>query len=122
VTGEVERWWSTAEGPYFHEPGRNTLVAVGGGTVRALSAAALYDLSNRVGVGATYDLTDVPGARGNRRQRLGPLATWAAPVSLPFLGRPTVTAMAGTYLRDPSRRGQLFAALGLEFRVGAVRP
>jgi hypothetical protein len=118
VTGEVERWWCTANGPYFHEPGRNTLVAVRGGTVRALSAAALYDLSRRVGVGAAYDLVDVPGARRNRAERLAALVTWTPRAPLPLVGRPALTAMAGTYLRDPNREGEAFAALGIGLAVG----
>lgn len=118
VTGEVERWWCTADGPYFHEPGRNTLVKTRGGTVRTLSAAALYDLSRQVGAGAAYDLLDVPGARGNRAARLAALVTWTPRASIPLVGRPALTAAAGTYLRHPNREGQLHAALGIAFAVG----
>lgn len=115
VSGEVERWWSTADGPFFHEPSRNTLVAVRGGTLRSLSAALLCDVSSRLGVGAAYDLLHVPGAAANGIQRVGPLVTWVPPFSIPALGRPTVTAIAGTYVRDPNRKGQVFAGLGLGF-------
>jgi hypothetical protein len=115
VSGEVERWWSTAQGPFFHEPGRNTLISVSGGTVRTLSAAVLCDASSRLGLGAAFDLTHVPGAAANRIQRVGPLATWVPPFSIPLLGRPVVTAVAGAYLRDPNRKGQLFGGVGLGF-------
>jgi hypothetical protein len=115
VTGQSERWHSTAAGPLFLEPSRNTLVSVRGGRITCLSAGVLYDASRALGIGGLYELTYVPGAASNRIQRVGALATYLPGLAVPALGRPTITAVAGTYLQDPHRSGQIFAALGLKF-------
>ncbi len=115
VTAQVERWRSSAAGPFYYEPSRNTLVAAGGGTIGCLSAAVLYDASARLGVGAVYDLTHVYAAAANRVQRAGALVTYAPRLRFPGLGRPAVSAVAGVYLQDPGRRNQLFAGVGLDF-------
>ncbi len=115
MTAQVERWRSSAAGPFFYEPSRNTLVAAGGGTISCLSAAVLYDASARLGVGAVYDLTHVYAAAANRIQRAGALVTYAPRIRFPGLGRPTVSAVAGVYRQDPYRRNQVFAGLGLDF-------
>lgn len=129
VNAQVERWESSAAGPFFLEPSRNTLVSVRSGRVTCLSTAVLYDVSRVLGVGGAYELTQVQGAVANRIQRAGPLVTYVPRFAVPALGRPTITAVAGTYLQDPHRRGQMFAALGLGFalkradgsRVGGLR-
>ncbi|GEM_PF-1903607 len=115
VTAQVERWRSSAAGPFYYEPSRNTLVAAGGGNVGVLSAAVLYDASARLGVGAMYDLTHVYAASANRIQRAGALVTFAPRKGFPVLGRPSLTAVAGVYLQDPCRPNQVFAGLGLDF-------
>ncbi len=119
--GALEWWRSSAPGPYYYEPARDTLLAVGGD--RLLTVSSVLGRSRRqaddgqLTYGLGYGLTYVFAAPQNRSQQLGVVA------SRQFAGRrfglnaPSLGCRVGYYLSDPSRRGQLAAAAGVSFGI-----
>ena len=111
-------WWRSSEGdPLYYEPARDTLLEARGDRLLTLSAVVLRVQAPAGGgllrYGASYDLTYLPAWPGNRSQQVGLVA------SRGFAGRrfrltdPTIGARVWYYSRDPSRKGQLGAAIGI---------
>jgi hypothetical protein len=111
-------WWrSSATGPFFYEPSQDTLLRAAGDRLVAASTALVRQVPLKRGgaltYGMGYELTVVPGAPGNRSQRLG--VVFARRLSGRHLGlaSPSLGMRVAYYLDDPSRGGQLAAALGV---------
>jgi hypothetical protein len=107
---DFEWWWSSAQGPLFYEPARDTLLAKAGGRMVNASGLVLWNRSERLVPGLSYRLTDVPGAPQNRIQRAGVLVIGR------LGGRESHKRLAANlfyYLSDPSKRHQAGATLAL---------
>jgi hypothetical protein len=107
---DFEWWWSSASGPLFYEPARDTLLATSAGRMVNVSALVLYGRSERLMPGLNYGFASVPGAPQNQIQRVG------AVVISKVGGRAKPKRLAANvfyYLSDPSKRHQLGATLAL---------
>jgi hypothetical protein len=107
---DFEWWWSSAAGPLFYEPARDTLLATSGGRMASASALVLFARSARLMPGLNYGVTSVPGAPQNEIQRVG------AVVLSTLGGRQRPKRLAANvfyYLSDPSKRHQIGATLAL---------
>ena len=71
----MEWWWSSASGPFYYEPSRDTVLKATGDRVLTVSTKFVRQMPQRGGGQLTYgifhDLTEVIAAPGNRSQRLG---------------------------------------------------
>jgi len=118
----LERWSSSAAGPFFYEPTRDTLLAVGGDNLAAGSTAILYVKSLAGGgqfmCGPTRSMTRVRGNQLNQVQKLGVVAVRQMSGNHFGLIRPNVSAQAFRYLDDPSKQGQWGAAMAVGFSIG----
>lgn len=110
ASADFEWWWSSAPGPLFYEPARDTLLSVSGGRMLSVSGLALYGRARTFRPGLSYGLTSVPGAPANRIQKVGG-------VFVRGLGhgeeRRRLAANVFYYLSDPSKRHQMGATLAL---------
>lgn len=117
-SGADFEWWRTnAAGPLYYEPSRDTLLKVDGDRLVTVSTAVLvpHELGRRgsIAFGVSHNLTYVFDAPANRSQRIGIV------VVRQFCGRrfglkaPRVGGQVSYYLDDPTRKGQLTAALGV---------
>ena len=112
-------WWrSSAAGPLYYEPARDTLLRSDGDRLLTLSTviARRQPLGGggEITCGLKHDLTEVFAAAGNRSQKLGVFAARqlaARHLSLP--ARSVVAVQVAYYLEDPIRKGQLGAAVGV---------
>jgi hypothetical protein len=116
ATVSLESWRSSAEGPYYYEPGRDTILRAAGDELVNVSAVLVRQLSRpgggRLTYGLSYEMTHVPGA-GNRSQRLGLVAVRRLASKHLGLPSPSLAARVGYYVSDPNRDGQLSLALGI---------
>lgn len=107
---DFEWWWSSASGPLFYEPARDTLIARSGGRLVSASALVLYGRSARLMPGLNYGVTSVTGAPQNKVQTMG------AVVISTLGGRDGHRRLAANvfyYVSDPSKRHQLGATVAL---------
>ncbi|MDO8834014.1 MAG: hypothetical protein Q7V01_00380 [Vicinamibacterales bacterium] len=78
VSGEFEHWRSSADGPLFYEPTRDTLLKSGGDWLLNSTSVAMlqhdYSQGGFISAGLIHNLTRVFDAPGNQVQRLGVLA------------------------------------------------
>lgn len=122
VGAAFERWSSSATGPLFYEPTRDTLLKVEGDYLMTLTTVAMYQHDYPTGGllsgGIIHDMTDVFDAPGNRSQRLGLIGIREFGSPGVFLPHLRVTAFVWRYLEDPSKRNQWGAALVVGFRTG----
>jgi hypothetical protein len=123
VGAEFERWSSSAAGPLFYEPTRDTLLKADGDYMMTLTSVAMYQRAGAsgglVGAGIIHNLTRVFDApAGNRSERLGLIGFREFGSPLLRLPHVRVTAVAWRYLEDPSKRNQWGAALLIGFRTG----
>ncbi|MFI5183600.1 MAG: hypothetical protein ACHQNV_04315 [Vicinamibacteria bacterium] len=118
ASGADFEWWrSNASGPLYYEPSRDTLLKVDGDRLVASSSVVLvqHEMKGRgtIAWGLSHNLTYVFAAPSNRSQRVGVV------LLRQFTGRrfglkaPKVAGQVSYYLYDPTRKGQLTAALGL---------
>ncbi len=113
-TATVEWWWSSAAGPFYYEPSRDTLLRSSGDRLLTVSAVLVRQRPRRDGgqltYGLSYDLTEVWAAPGNRAQQLGIVAARRLATGRRGWQSPTVGVRVGYYLRHPQRKGQLTVA------------
>jgi hypothetical protein len=121
VGAEFERWSSSATGPLFYEPTRDTLLKTRGGYLWNLTTVAMYQHDYASGGlfsgGLIHDMTTVFDAPGNRSQRLGLIGIHefgAKQFGLPHL---RVTAIVWRHIQDPSKHNQWGGALAIGFRT-----
>ncbi len=122
ISAEFEHWRSSAAGPLFYEPTRDTLLRSRGDWLLNSASVVMFQRDDREGgflsAGLLHNLTRVFDAPDNQVQRLGVLAIreFGTPrLRIPHL---RLTATVWRYLDDPSKQGQWGAAAALGFRTG----
>lgn len=116
-----ERWSSSASGPFFYEPTRDTLLSVSGDHLATWSTVVLLKSEAGRGVstsiGPMYSPMRVHGNRANQVQKIG--AVVVLQTGPQFLPRalPSVTILVSRYLDDPNKMGQWSAALAIGFNL-----
>ncbi len=117
ASGDVERWSASAPGPWFYEPTRDTLLQTGGDYVVASRAVVIYEhvtaAGTHLGLGGIHTFQRVDRRRLNQVQRLGLVSTLQSDGRWFFLRRPAVNLIVARYLDDPSKDGEVFAALAI---------
>jgi hypothetical protein len=112
-----ERWTSSAEGPLYYEPSRDTLLRVGGERLLTTSTVLLRRRDLRSGGALSYGvgqhLTYVFDAPAIRSQRIGVIAVRQFAARRFGLHAPKIGGYVSYYLSDPSRKRQLTAAMGV---------
>jgi hypothetical protein len=122
VSAEFEHWRSSAAGPVFYEPTRDTLLASGGAWLLNSASAVMYQRDDCEGgflsAGVIHHMTRVFDAPGNQAQRLGVLAIREFGTPRLRVPRLRLTATVWRYLDDPSKQEQWGAAAAIGFRTG----
>jgi hypothetical protein len=122
-SADLEWWRSSAAGPLYYEPARDTLLKVGGDRVLNSSSVLLrqHDLGEKgkLSYGLAHSLTYVFDAPANRSQRIGVVVVRRFASRRFGLHAPRIGGQVSYYLSDPSRKGQLTAGLGLS--IGLAR-
>jgi hypothetical protein len=117
---EFEWWRSSADGAFFYEPTRDTLLRSRGDGMMTATTVVLYQQARGDGgtlsAGGLHNLAYVYDAPGNRIQRVGAIAIREFGVRRFRLPNPRVTGVVAYYLDDPSKEGQLYAAVAVGFR------
>jgi len=118
----LEWWASNVSGPFFYEPARDTLLKAAGDRLLLVSTVLVRERRTKSGgilrYGASHDLTEVPDAPGNRSQKVGLIVARRLASRRLGLPSPWIGARVGYYLDDPSRKGQLTAAIGISMERG----
>ena len=121
TSADLEWWSSSAAGPYFYEPTRDTLLDVHGDSLTTLTSAVLYEhplaSGGHVSAGLMHTLTRVDHHSLNQVQRLGIVAIRQLNGELLGLAKPSFTGSVSRYLDDPSKRGEWTATLAIGFSV-----
>lgn len=116
---DLEHWSSTAPGPLFYEPTRDTLLDVSGDRLTTLTTVALYEHEQagggKLSVGPMHTLTRVHNSTFNQIQRVGAVAIEQMAGRHFGLNQPRAILQVGYYVDDSSKRGQLSAALAVGF-------
>ena len=116
-SADLEWWRSSAAGPLYYEPARDTLLKVGGDRLLTMSSVVLrqHDFAGRgrLSYGLGHYLTYVFDAPANRSQRIGVIVVRQFGPKRFGLHAPRIGSQVSYYLSDPSRKGQLTASLGL---------
>ena len=116
-SADLEWWRSSAAGPLYYEPARDTLLKVGGDRLLGVSSVVLrqHDLAGRgtLSYGLGHYLTYVVDAPANRSQRIGVIVVRQFGPKRFGLHAPRIGSQVSYYLSDPSRKGQITASLGL---------
>ncbi|MEO5898307.1 MAG: hypothetical protein ABIS06_21680 [Vicinamibacterales bacterium] len=118
ASADLEWWRSNADGEFFYEPTRDTLLNSGGDRLVATTAVVMYQRPMRSGtlsMGAIHNMTRVADAPENRIQKLGGILVREFDAAHFHLPRPRLTAVVSRYLDDPSKSGQWSGALAIGF-------
>ena len=122
AAADLEWWRSSAKGPLFYEPERDTLLAAAGDRMMTTSSVLLYERHFASGGtltgGLVHNLTWVPAASANRVQRVGAVFVRQFRGRRFGLNAPYVAGYVSRYLDDRSKKGQFGSALALSFRLG----
>jgi hypothetical protein len=122
TSASLESWRSSASGPLYYEPSRDTLLKVGGDGLLTTSSMILMQRgsgdSGSISFGIGHRLSYVWDAPENRSEKLGFILARQFGQKRFGLNAPKVGAEVSYYLRDPSRRGQFAAAMGVSMRIG----
>jgi hypothetical protein len=119
VTAEIEWWRSNAEGDFFYEPTRDTLLKSAGDRMMSTTGIVMYQTAMGEGtlsIGALHTSARVSGAPLNDIQKLGAIAVREFGASRFGLPRPKLTLIVARYLDDRSKDGQWTAAAAIGFR------
>jgi hypothetical protein len=120
VSADLERWSSSAAGPFFYEPTRDTLLDASGDRLITVSSALLYEqpvARGRVTAGVTHSRMRVHGESLNEVQRLGVVVARQSDAQFFAFDRPTITLSAARYLKDPSKQRQWTASMAIGFSL-----
>jgi hypothetical protein len=120
-----ERWSSTAAGPFFYEPTRDTLLAVDGDDIASLTTLVLYQHPLRGGgqfsTGPIHSIVRTHRSSLNKIQKLGVVAVHQMSGRHFGISRPIISAQAAYYLDDPAKEGQWSATVAIGFSIGRAR-
>lgn len=120
-SADFEWWRASAPGPLYYEPARDTLLKVAGDSMVSSSTVLLrqHDLVGRgtLSYGLIHNLTYVFDAPGNRSQQIGVVVVRQFGPRRFGLHAPRVAGRVSYYLDDPSRKGQLTAAVGVSINI-----
>jgi len=118
---DVEHWSSTAAGPFFYEPTRDTLLAVSGDHLATLSTVVLYEHEQRSGgklsIGPMHSLMRVHSSTANHVQKAGVVMIQQMSGHHFGLTAPRATVAVARYLDDSSKQGQWSAAVAIGFTL-----
>lgn len=120
ASADVEWWSSTAAGPYFYAPSRDTLLDAGGDWLTTVTSAVLYEhplAAGRLLAGVTHSRMRVRSESPNEVQRLGLVMTRQSTGQLFRLRAPSVTVGAARFLDHPSKQGQWTAFMTIGFAL-----
>lgn len=120
ASADLEWWSSSAAGPFFYEPTRDTLLDVRGDRLTTITSAVLYEhplAAGRLTAGVTHSRMRAGGELLNDVQRLGVVAVRQYEGRFLSLDRPSVTVSAARYLDDPSKQGEWTASMAIGFRL-----
>ena len=119
ATADFEWWKSSAAGPLFYEPTRDTLLDAGGDRLIALTSVLMYQrdvTSGTMSAGMIHTRMSVRNAPANDVQKIGAIAVRQYAGRRFFLPNPRLTLVVAKYLDDPSKDGQWTAAVAVGFR------
>jgi hypothetical protein len=120
-SADFEWWRSSATGPLYYEPARDTLLKVDGDRRVATSTVLLrqHDLASRgtLSYGLIHNLTEVFDASENRSQQIGVVVLRRFGPRRFGLRAPSIGGRVSYYLSDPSRKGQITAAVGMSINL-----
>jgi hypothetical protein len=119
ATAEIEWWRSNAEGDFFYEPTRDTLLKSAGDRMMSSTGVVMYQKAMEDGtlsIGALHTTARVSDAPLNDIQKLGAIAVRELGGSRFGLPRPKLTLIVARYLADRSKDGQWTAAAAIGFR------
>jgi hypothetical protein len=123
ATFNQERWSSSAAGPFYYEPTRDTLLAAGRDHIASMTSVLLYQKALAGGgqfmFGPTHSIMRVNGQNTlNRVQTAGVLAVHQMSGNHLGLIRPNISLQAVYYIDDPSKQGQWGGAMAIGFSLG----
>ena len=120
-SADFEWWRSSATGPLYYEPSRDTLLKVNGDSMVSTSTVLLrqHDLAGRgtLSYGLIHNLNYVFDASQNRSQQIGVVVLRQFGPRRFGLHAPKIGGRVSYYLSDPSRKGQLTAAVGMSINL-----
>lgn len=119
TTLDVEWWRSSTGQPFFYEPTRDTLMKSDGDRLTTSTSVLMYQFargSAPLMIGGIHTLAQVEDAQDNRIQKIGMIAIKEFASSHLGLPHPRVTMVIGRYLKDPYKKDEWTAALGISFR------
>ena len=121
-TGAEFEWWrSSADGEFFYEPTRDTVLKSAGDQLITTTSVLMYQWTtgaSSLSVGGLHTLARVTDAPGNRIQKMGIIAVKQFGAGHFGLPQPRLTLLVARYLDDPSKQGQWTAAIAVGFRKG----
>ena len=120
ASADVEWWSSTAAGPFFYAPSRDTLLDVSGDWLTTVTSAVLYEhplASGRLSTGITHSRMRSRAGSLNQVQRLGVVISRQSTGHLFAFRAPTITLSAARYLDHPSKQGQWTAVMAIGFAL-----
>jgi hypothetical protein len=118
---DLERWTSSAPGPFFYEATRDTLLNVDGDRLTTVTTAVLYERQVGDGqwrTGGMHSLLRVNGWSGaslNQIHRLGAVVIREWEGRLLGVPKPSLTLAMARYLDDPSKRHEWTGAMAIGF-------
>ena len=121
MSANFEWWSSSAPGPFFYEPTRDTLLDVNGDRLTDITSAVLYEhpleSGGHLSAGVLHVLTRVNSQTLNQIQRFGVVSNRQFTGRVLKLAMPSVTVSVARYLDDPSKHGEWTAAGAIGFSV-----
>lgn len=121
TTFSAERWTSSAAGPFFYEPTRDTLLDVRGDHVASMTSVVAYQRALAGGgqlmVGPMHSITRVSKGDLNRIQKVGVFAVQQMGRNHFGLIRPNLSVQAAYYIDDPSKKSQWSGAVAIGFSL-----
>ena len=108
TTANLEGWSSSAPGPFFYEPTRDTLLDVSGDRLMTITSALLYEhpfSTGRITTGVTHSRLRVRGGSLNQIRRLGVVVVRESEGRFLSLDRPSFTISVSRYIDGPSKQG-----------------
>lgn len=120
ASADVERWSSSAAGPFFYAPSRDTLIDVTGDWLTTVTSAVLYEhplATGRLSTGVTHSRMRGRAGALNQVQRLGLVMVRQSTGQLFAFRAPSITLSAARYLDHPSKQGQWTAVMAIGFSL-----